>query len=239
LLKDQPDLTDILDKHQLKYLQVINTVYAQQHYMHKNKIHKVEDRIVSIHQPHVRPIVRGKAGKPVEFGSKIGITVHNGLTYLDNLDWNNYNEAEDLKVSAENYKTRNGYYPKKINADQKYMTRANRDWCKENNIFLSGKPLGRPSEKTKEQTKELKQSAAERNCVEGKFGQAKRFYFNDAIRARLRLTSESMIGAVIVVLNLVRLAQQHAFAFFNFWINKISSTVFRFFYKNDWVGLFE
>jgi len=48
-----------------------------------------------------------------------------------------------------------------------------------------------------------------------------------------------MIGAVIVVLNLVRLAQQHAFAFFNFWINKISSTVFRFFYKNDWVGLFE
>ena len=239
LLKDQPDLTDILDKHQLKYLQVINTVYAQQHYMHKNKIHKVEDRIVSIHQPHVRPIVRGKAGKPVEFGSKIGITVHNGLTYLDNLDWNNYNEAEDLKVSAENYKTRNGYYPKKINADQKYMTRANRDWCKENNIFLSGKPLGRPSEKTKEQTKELKQSAAERNCVEGKFGQAKRFYFNDAIRARLRLTSESMIGAVIVVLNLVRLAQQHAFAFFNFWINKISSTVFRFFYKNGWVGLFE
>ncbi len=48
LLKGHTDLTDILNKHQLKYLQVINTIYAQQHYMHKNKIHKVEDRIVSI-----------------------------------------------------------------------------------------------------------------------------------------------------------------------------------------------
>ena len=221
LLKDQTDLTGILNKHQLKYLQVINTVYVQQQYMHKNKIHKVEDRIVSIHQPPVRPMVRGKAGKPVEFGSKIGITVHNGLAYLDNLDWNNYNEAYDLKVSAQNYKTRNGHYPEKINADQKYRTRANRDWCKENDILLSGKPLGRPCEKTKEQTRELKQAASERNCVEGKFGQAKRFYFNDAIRAKLRQTSESMIGAVIVVLNLVRLAKQFALAFFNFWINLI------------------
>lgn len=239
LLKDQTDLTGILDKHQLKYLQVINTVYAQQQYMHKNKTHTVEDRIVSIHQPHVRPMVRGKAGKPVEFGSKIGITLHKGLTYLDNLDWNNYHEADDLKVSAQNYKTRNGYYPKKINADQKYITRANRDWCKENNIFLSGKPLGRPSEKTKEQTKELKQSASERNCVEGKFGQAKRFYFNDAIRARLRLTSESMIGAVIVVLNLVRLARQFAFSFLNFWMNIILRSFFPSFYENNGVGLFE
>lgn len=239
LLKNQTDLTNILDKHQLKYLQVINTAYDQQHYMHKNRIHKVEDRIVSIHQPHVRPIVRGKAGKPVEFGSKIGITIHNGLTYLDNLDWNNYNEADDLKVSARNYKTRNGYYPKKINADQKYMTRANRDWCKSNKIFLSGKPLGRPSEKTKEQTKELKKSASERNCVEGKFGQAKRFYINDAIRARLRKTSESMIGAVIVVLNLIRLVQQYAKAFLNFWIDKIAYYVFRKFYIIDRSGLFE
>ena len=35
--------------------------------MYKNKTHKVENRIVSISQPYVRPIVRGKANKPVEF----------------------------------------------------------------------------------------------------------------------------------------------------------------------------
>jgi hypothetical protein len=239
LLKNHTDLTTILNKHQLKYLQVINTVYEQQYYMYKNKIHKTEDRIVSIHQPHVRPIVRGKAGKAVEFGSKIGITIHNGLTYLDNLDWNNYNEADDLKTSVENYKTRNGYYPKKINADQKYMTRANRDWCKEKNIHLSGKPLGRPNEKTKEQIKEIKKSASERNCVEGKFGQAKRFYINDAITARLRETSESMIGAVVVVLNLIRLVQQRTLAFCNFLCNMFLDVILQSFYKFGSIGLFE
>ena len=119
------------------------------------------------------------------------------------------------------------------------MTRANRDWCKANKIYLSGKPLGRPGEKTKEQTKELKKSASERNCVEGKFGQAKRFYINDAITARLRQTSESMIGAVVVVLNLIRLVQQHVFAFFDSWFNKIVWSILRRFYKINLVGLFE
>jgi len=209
LLEKYTDLSDILHHSQLRYLQIIHTVYDQQHYMYKNKKHQVTDRIVSIHQPHVRPMVRGKAGKNVEFGSKIGVSIHNGLTYIDELNWNNYNEAEDLTTSAENYKRRNGYYPAKINADQKYITKANRAWCKQRNIWLSGKPLGRPSEQTKAQHQALKQSAGERNCVEGKFGQAKRWYINGKIKARLSQTSESMIGAVIVVLNLIRLVQQH------------------------------
>jgi hypothetical protein len=106
LLCNYNDLTGLLSKYQLNYLQVINEVYRQQQSMHSNRIHSVENRIVSIHQPHVRPMVRGKAGADVEFGSKIGICVHNGLTYLDRLSWESYNETEDLKTSAENYKKR-------------------------------------------------------------------------------------------------------------------------------------
>jgi hypothetical protein len=183
--------------------------------MHSNRIHSVENRIVSIHQPHVRPMVRGKAGADVEFGSKIGICVHNGLTYLDRLSWESYNETEDLKTSAENYKKRNGFYPAKINADQIYITRNNRKWCKENNIELNGKPLGRPTIQTKAKLKELRKSVSERNCVEGKFGQAKRWYGMGNIHARLKATSESMIGAIVVVLNLIRLVQQHVLTFGN------------------------
>ena len=52
-------------------LEVIKKVYDQQRFMHKNRVNRVDDRIVSISQPHVRPIVRGKAGKNVEFGAKI------------------------------------------------------------------------------------------------------------------------------------------------------------------------
>lgn len=49
----------------------IRTVYEQQKYMYDNRTHSVPDRIVSVSQPFVRPIVRGKAGKPVEFGAKL------------------------------------------------------------------------------------------------------------------------------------------------------------------------
>jgi hypothetical protein len=214
LLSGRMSFYGLLNKYELKYLQVIHETYRQQKEMYTNHTRSIAHRIVSIHQPHVRPMVRGKAGASVEFGSKIGVCVHNGLTYLDRLSWESYNETEDLKTSAENFKKRNGFYPAKINADQIYITRNNRNWCKEHNIQLNGKPLGRPTETTKEKLKELKQGVSERNCVEGKFGQGKRWYGMDNIHAKLQATSESMIGAIVVVLNLIRLVQQHVFTFF-------------------------
>ncbi len=239
LLLNYTNLEDIFNKHELKYLQVVNEVYRQQKEMHTNKIHSTLNRIVSIHQPHVRPMVRGKAGSNVEFGSKIGVCVHNGLTYLDHLSWDSYNETEDLKISAENYKKRNGYYPAKINADQIYITRVNRNWCKERNILLNGKPLGRPTEQTKERIKELRQSVGERNCVEGKFGQAKRWYGMGNIHAKLQTTSESMIGAIVVVLNLIRLVQQHVLTFVKFIIYYYRLVILHFFMKPKETPLFE
>jgi len=207
----------------LKYLQVVNEVYRQQRQMHTDRVHTVANRIVSIHQPHVRPMVRGKAGSDVEFGSKIGICVYDGLTFLDHLNWESYNETADLVLSAENFKRRNGFYPAKINADQIYITRDNRNWCKKNNIQLNGKPLGRPTAQTKEKLKELKISVSERNCVEGKFGQAKRWYGMGNIHAKLKATSESMIGAIVVVLNLIRLVQQHVQTFMNWILRELFS----------------
>lgn len=238
LLLNKIDLSELFNKHQLKYLQVVNEVYRQQKEMHTNKVHSTLNRIVSIHQPHVRPMVRGKAGSDVEFGSKIGVCVHNGLTYLDHLSWDSYNETEDLKTSAENYKKRNGYYPTKINADQIYITRGNRKWCTENNILLNGKPLGRPTEQTKEKIKELRKGVGERNCVEGKFGQGKRWYGMGNIHAKLNTTSESMIGAIVVVLNLIRLVQQHVQTFMNFTIYILVKCVQKLFLNRKWVPTF-
>ena len=70
----------ILKKMQERF-EVIKKVYDQQHYMLKNKVSKVENRIVSITQPHIRPIVRGKAGKNVEFGAKISMSVIDGFLF--------------------------------------------------------------------------------------------------------------------------------------------------------------
>jgi hypothetical protein len=54
-----------------KMLLVVTEVYRQQLWMYEHESKRIDDRIVSITQPHIRPIVRGKAGKPVEFGAKL------------------------------------------------------------------------------------------------------------------------------------------------------------------------
>lgn len=192
-----------LKKNQYKYLLVIQHLYQQQKTMYDTKTHSVEDRIVSIHQPHVRPIVRGKAKSKVEFGSKINISLVDGVTFLDDFSWDAFNEGTRLKNSVEKYKERLGYYPKEVLADKIYCNRENRAYLKEKGIILKAKPLGRPSK----QALSNQVSPGERNPVEGKFGQAKTAYGLDRIKARLSNTSESWVASIILVLNLVHLAE--------------------------------
>jgi len=197
-------LSDIpLKKKQYKYLLVIQHLYQQQKTMYDTKTHSIEDRIVSIHQPHVRPIVRGKAKSKVEFGSKINITLVDGITFLDDFSWDAFNEGTRLKNSVEKYKERFGYYPKEVLADKIYCNRENRAYLKEKGINLKAKPLGRPSK----QALSNQVSPGERNPVEGKFGQAKTAYGLDRIKARLSNTSQSWVASIILVLNLVHLAE--------------------------------
>lgn len=202
-----------------KYLQVINTLYDQQKQMHKNRKHTVADRIVSIHQPHVRPIVRGKAQAKVEFGAKIHISVINGITFLDELSWDAFNEGSHMMDYVEKYRSRFGCYPRELLADQIYCTRVNRAALKEKGIKLLAKPLGRPSAVPNHVR------PGERNPVEGKFGQAKTAYGLDRIRARLQNTSESWIASIILVLNLVKLAGVALHCLIEKWVMSFSATL--------------
>src|SRR5690606_31876134 len=118
--------------------------------MFNAKSHQVEDRIVSIAQPHIRPIVRGKARAKTEFGAKIHLSLVNGFSFLDTISWEAFNEGSHLQDYVENYRKRFGFYPEKVLADQIYCTRANRKWLKDLNIRLAAKPLGRPSAKAVE-----------------------------------------------------------------------------------------
>ena len=136
----------------LKYFFVIRHLLEQQEKMYKNKSHQVEDCIVNIHQPDVRPIVRGKAKAKTEFGAKINISLWEANCYT---------------------------------------------WV----------PMGRKpakENKIRYQKRKERREAAERNQVEGKFGQGKRGYGLNDIRARLSSTSNSWIGAIIFVMNLIR-----------------------------------
>jgi len=183
-----------------KYLLVINTLFEQQKQMYDNHSHSIENRIVSIHQPHVRPIVRGKSHAKVEFGAKIHVSLIDGISFLDELSWEAFNEGSHMMDYVERYKKRFGFYPKEVLADQIYCTRSNRAALKEKRIKLLAKPLGRPSAVS------IHLSPGERNPIEGKFGQAKTGYGLNRIRARLKGTSETWIASIILVLNLVKLA---------------------------------
>jgi len=206
--RDLKSINSLLDKYERiplqktehRYLLVINTLYEQQKQMFETKTHSVEDRIVSIHQPHVRPIVRGKAQAKVEFGAKIHVSLVNGLAYLDELSWDAFNEGSHLENYVEQFRKRHGHYPAEVLADKIYCTRANRAMLKERNIKLIAKPLGRPSAVSNHV------SPGERNPIEGKFGQGKTAYGLNRIKARLKGTSESWIASIILVLNLVKLA---------------------------------
>lgn len=184
-----------------RYYWIIQTLYDQQREMLENRTHKVADRIVSIHQPHVRPMVRGKARTKTEFGSKIHLSMVNGYSFMDTISWEAFNESTHLIEYVENFRARFGHYPAKVLVDKIYATRINRKWLKDRGIKLAAKPLGRPSAKAVADHV----SPGERNPIEGKFGQAKNGYGMNLIRARLKITSQSWIASIILVLNLVKL----------------------------------
>jgi len=99
-LSRQSSLTT-LTRRQYKNLLVIHEVYRQQKWMYDHHDNKIADRIVSISQPHVRPIKRGKAGAATEFGAKISASLVDGFAFVDRINWDNYNEGGDLKAQIE------------------------------------------------------------------------------------------------------------------------------------------
>ena len=198
-------LLDSYDKFPLtpkehKYLFVITNLYDQQYTMFKQESHQVDHRIVSIHQPHVRPIVRGKTNAYVEFGAKINVSLMNGFAFLDDFSWKAFNEGTRLISTVKKYKERFGYWPEEVLADKIYCNRANRAQLKLLGVKLRAKPLGRPRAVDVEHVR-----PGERNPIEGTFGQAKTAYGLNRVKARLAGTSESWIATIILTLNLIKL----------------------------------
>ena len=94
---------ETLSKRQYKMLLVVSEVYRQQQWMFEHNKQRIAERIVSLSQPHIRPIVRGKAGKNTEFGAKISASCFEGYVFLDRISWNNFNESGDLLLACRSF----------------------------------------------------------------------------------------------------------------------------------------
>ncbi|HOF24509.1 MAG TPA: IS5 family transposase [Thermotogota bacterium] len=197
-----------------KELEVIKQVYAQQKQMYETKSRTCAQRIVSLSQPHVRPIKRGKKKQPTEFGAKVAISLTEGYVQIDRLSWENFNESTLLQESVERYREQNGYYPEAVLVDKLYRTRENIRYCQERGIRISGPRLGRPRAESKEEKRMARQDARSRNPVEGKFGEAKRRYSWGLNKGKLRETGEANIYLTAITMNIARFLRGYFFIFF-------------------------
>ena len=197
-----------LSKRQYRNLLVIKELYRQQRLMYDERTHTIADRIVSISQPHVRPMVRGKAKSNVEFGAKVSVSLVDGFGFVDKISWDAYNESGDLINQIESYRKRFGCYPESVHADKIYRTRENLRYCKARGIRLGGPPLGRPktnTEQLKQDKQQQHQDEIDRIAIEGKFGQGKRRFGLARVMAKLAGTSEVVVMVSFIVMNLEKI----------------------------------
>lgn len=194
---------------QKRTIQAVIDMYHQQEGMLRLGAHTCENRIVSIHQPHVRPIVRGKAKARVEFGAKIGVSIVNGFTYIDHHSWEPYNEASDLAVHIDKFEERFGCKPDRFFGDRIYLNRDNRKTLIGKGIEIMGRPLGRPPKNpTAEQLERERIGLSLRNEAEAQFGTGKRVYGANNIRARLPKTAECWTAMCYFVKNLTKFMRE-------------------------------
>ena len=195
----------ILSDKLAKKLEIVNKVYEQQKFMYDNHTRSVPNRIVSISQPWLRPIVRGKAKAKVEFGAKLDISVVDGWTRLEYHSFDAYNEAVKLPDMIERYKVRTGCYPQRILADKIYRNRDNLGYCSARGIRLSGPALGRPKKGDIRDKRQDYIDEAERVEVERQFSLAKRKCGMGLIVTRLKDTTCHRLAMSVLLLNLRKL----------------------------------
>jgi hypothetical protein len=203
---------------------VICKLYEQQKYMYDNRVHKVKNRIVSIKQYWVRPIVRGKARTKVEFGSKIDISVHRGFVRLGHTSFEPYNESENFINECNNFFARENHYPKRVLVDEIHRTRNNLAFSNKHTIETLGKPLGRPKQVIVQDKKHVRKSEIDRIEVERKISLAKGSFSMALLRTKLMNTSFTMISISILAMN-IAYAVRVIFVFYFLSVNLVQKII--------------
>jgi len=192
-------------------LDIITKMYRQQksHFQSMDCRESIPNRIVSISKPYVRPIVRGKEVKSVEFGAKVNNILVDGISFIEKLSFNAFNEGTMLKHCTTLHRRLFGVDVKKIGGDAGYAGTDNRDFCRENGIQTSFAKRGRPFSEHKGKDFARQELARVRATVmEGSFGTQKEHYDLRRVKARTKLTEILYIFFGIHTANVVQLADR-------------------------------
>ena len=182
-----------LNNKERKLINAIKTIYSQQHELLYGNTENVKHRIVSLHKPHVRAIIRGKEVKPVEFGTKVHKVQVGGLSFIEHLSYENFNEGTRLKQSVAFHQKHFGKCSQ-LAADAIYATNENRRYCNTMKIATSFIPKGKQG-KLQEQKSALRSvlSTVRATVLEGSFGNEKNHYLLHKVKARTQATEIAWI----------------------------------------------
>jgi len=191
LVRLMKQLDELLQKHKAvlsgyhsSRLNTIIKVKEQQWQLHFGKQSTVPNRIVSLHKPYVRPIVRGKEVKPVEFGAKVNMLLVDGISFIEHLSYDNFNEGTRLQ-STIHLQQRYFGACHQMGADAIYGTNENRNYCTQNSIATSFVAKGNEG-KLKEQKSQMRSILGKirSTVLEGSFGNEKNHYQMNKIKAK-------------------------------------------------------
>jgi len=170
----------------------------------------VPNRIVSISKSYIRPIVRGKETKPVEFGAKVNMIQFDGINFIEHLSFDAFNEGTRLVKSIRYGRSLFGKITH-ISADDIYATNANRKYSTAAHIVTGFKRKGRAGKHEEQRliiSRELRKERAIR--MEGSFGTEKEHYGLKRIRAMTELNEILWIFFGVHTANAVRIAKRLA-----------------------------
>ena len=211
--RNHDDMEDVLTAKEKNVMEIITKVYRQQknHFENDNPRESIPDRIVSISKPYVRPIVRGKEVKNVEFGAKCNNILVDGISFIEKLSFNAFNEGTRLEHCIKMHKRLFKVDAKKIGGDTGYAGTANRNLCKEMGIQTSFVNRGRPAAEMQQRDYVRQELARVRaTAMEGSFGTQKEHYAMRRIKARKKKTEILYIFFGIHTANVVHLAERLA-----------------------------
>jgi transposase, IS5 family len=200
LLRLLQGLDNLQHSHQFNYsnkerkiLAAIKTVYEQQHELLYGNSEKITHRIVSLGKPYIRPIVRGKEIKPVEFGAKVHKVQVSGISFIEHLSYEAFNEGTRLKQTAAFHQKHFGKLSQ-LGADAIYATNENRRYCNKLGIATSFVAKGNDG-KLSQQKKAMRSALAvvRSTVLEGSFGNEKNHYLLNKVKAKTQATEIAWI----------------------------------------------
>ena len=196
-----------------KFLDVekANLTYRKQHnhFRSGDARESIPNRIVSVNKPYVRPIVRGKEARNVEFEAKCNNILVDGISFIEKLSFNAFNEGTRLPHCIKMHKRLFGVDVKKIGGDASYAGNTNRELCTSNGIHTSFVQKGKRAKENREKDFVREDLARVRaTTMEGSFGTQKEHYSMRRIKARMKMTEILYIFFGLHTANAVLLANR-------------------------------